>query len=134
MSWQSYWGNKNSDEESKELTRVHPVWRGIGFLLMVVVPIMSFALADILLQQAPTFVDNFSIPPELQGVLSIPGYGVVNNWKAVAVLTLVISAVLFAFIAFFVSLGISMVGGSPADKLQAPVEKYEPKRKLKKRR
>lgn len=35
----------------KPYQRVHPVWRGVGFAMMVLIPIISWAAADVLIQQ-----------------------------------------------------------------------------------
>ena len=34
------------------IERPHPVWRGIGCILMIIVPIISFGLAEITVQNA----------------------------------------------------------------------------------
>lgn len=36
---------------TKEYTRIHPVWRGVGFVMMVLIPIISYAGASVLLQK-----------------------------------------------------------------------------------
>jgi len=33
--------------------KVHPVWRGIGCLMMILIPVMAYAAADLLMQAAP---------------------------------------------------------------------------------
>lgn len=43
---------KYSKYEKKEVTqqhKIHPAWRGIGFLMMVLTPIISWAAADVLI-------------------------------------------------------------------------------------
>lgn len=34
----------------RELRRIHPVWRGVGFVMMVLIPIISWAGADVLIK------------------------------------------------------------------------------------
>ena len=34
--------------------RLHPIWRGIGCLMLIIVPVMGYAAADVFLQAAPT--------------------------------------------------------------------------------
>jgi len=47
----------------------HPVWRGVGFLFIVLIPLLSFAIADVLLQE--NFKQNwFPIPGD---ILARPG-------------------------------------------------------------
>lgn len=50
-------------------TRVHPVWRGIGFLLMGVVAVMSYAGANLLVEANKTKV-WIVVPPGIQGGIS----------------------------------------------------------------
>jgi hypothetical protein len=33
--------------------KVHPVWRGIGCLMMILIPVMAYAAADLFMQAAP---------------------------------------------------------------------------------
>ena len=33
----------------KELQRVHPVWRGVGFALLILMPVIAWAAADVLI-------------------------------------------------------------------------------------
>jgi hypothetical protein len=33
--------------------KMHPIWRGIGCLMLIIIPIMAYAAADIFLQAAP---------------------------------------------------------------------------------
>ncbi len=50
----SKYGKYTSDSRTSSKDRgpqVHPVWRGIGFAFMVLIPIMSYALMTILLEQ-----------------------------------------------------------------------------------
>jgi hypothetical protein len=32
------------------MQRIHPVWRGVGFVMMVLIPIISWAAADVLIK------------------------------------------------------------------------------------
>ena len=47
---------------------VHPVWRGIGFLLMGLISVMAYAAANILVEANKTR-QWIAVPPELQGGL-----------------------------------------------------------------
>jgi hypothetical protein len=49
--------------------RPHPIWRGIGCVLMVIVPIISFGLAEITVQSA---WGNQYIPYQLMGNAVMP--------------------------------------------------------------
>lgn len=37
-------------DEDKDKKAVHPVWRGVGFLLIILVPVMGYACAMLLLE------------------------------------------------------------------------------------
>lgn len=50
----------------EEHERPHPVWRGLGFLLMAVIAIMSYAGANILVELNKTKV-WIRVPEEIQG-------------------------------------------------------------------
>jgi len=52
----------------------HPLWRGIGCLLLVVVPIISFAAARLLVQENSR-QGWIRIPAEMRGSLAIPILG-----------------------------------------------------------
>jgi len=49
----------------------HPIWRGIGCLLIVLVPILSFAAADVTM---PFFQDRGWIPRELLAMPQTPDW------------------------------------------------------------
>lgn len=42
---------KTSEAERKAKKQIHPVWRGIGFIMMVAVPIFSYIAAMYIFQQ-----------------------------------------------------------------------------------
>jgi len=47
MKYREYQPNRGISREDRQ--RIHPVWRGVGFVLMVLIPIISFAAAEVLL-------------------------------------------------------------------------------------
>ena len=47
----------------------HPVWRGLGFLLMAVIAVMSYAGANLLVEANKT-KGWIYVPPEIQGGVS----------------------------------------------------------------
>ena len=115
----------------EELRAVHPIWRGIGLVMMLVIPVVAFAGADVFVQEAPNFVPNWSLPRMMMTDIYIPYYGVVENIGAVLIFTLVFSVTLFALFYFLNALIITLMGGDPTDDLHAPPERYKPRRKLK---
>lgn len=38
---------------STKKQKMHPIWRGIGCLMLIIIPVMAYAAADIFLQAAP---------------------------------------------------------------------------------
>lgn len=40
-----------SRQKSRDKQQVHPIWRGVGFALMVLIPILSYAGALVLLEE-----------------------------------------------------------------------------------
>jgi len=49
----------------------HPIWRGIGCLIIIIVPILSFAAANVTM---PFFLNRGLIPPELLGTPQLPDW------------------------------------------------------------
>ena len=44
---------ETANVKKKEIPKIHPVWRGIGCLMIIIIPVMAYAAADIFLQAAP---------------------------------------------------------------------------------
>jgi hypothetical protein len=90
---------------------IHPIWRGIGFLFMVLVPLLSYGIAVILLQEPLTrpyllrATDLFAKPGQL---LYFGDPYIYIKLLITVSITLVLYA-LFAFITFAIN---SMVGVS----------------------
>jgi hypothetical protein len=48
----SKYNSYSSDRDRKQPeVKVHPVWRGVGFAFMILIPVMSYAATTILLEQ-----------------------------------------------------------------------------------
>jgi len=60
-----------------EKRSAHPVWRGIGCLLLILIPILSFAAARTFLQENAQ-ANWIAIPRELTGSVVIPALGRVS--------------------------------------------------------
>jgi multidrug transporter EmrE-like cation transporter len=41
----------NSQHKRKPKQTIHPIWRGVGFAMMVLIPIMAYAASEVTLQQ-----------------------------------------------------------------------------------
>jgi hypothetical protein len=46
-----YRSYSSSRDSVKKETKIHPVWRGVGFVFMVLIPIISYAAMEVFLQQ-----------------------------------------------------------------------------------
>jgi len=46
-NYDRYTPEKNQDQ------KLHPIWRGIGCLMMILIPMMAYAAADLFMQAAP---------------------------------------------------------------------------------
>jgi hypothetical protein len=119
---------KEKREKAKE---IHPVWRGIGLIMIFLIPILSFALSDVLLQSARS--NGIVIPLELQsGMTELPVYGPVLDLKAVLIFGFAIMLVLFGL---FTIINAAVYRGSKDSTyqiFQAAPKQYKRKRKLKK--
>ena len=83
---------------------MHPIWRGIGFLLLILVPFIAYGLADLLL--AALVEQN----PALERSLS--GSGLLSNPLVIkGILTLVLSMVIYLVFSILGSLLYSALGG-----------------------
>jgi hypothetical protein len=73
------------------ILRPHPIWRGIGCALMIIIPVVSFGLADMLMPYLYAKVPGFHLPPELRGSVTIfSGWQVHNFWAVVGLAVLLI--------------------------------------------
>lgn len=89
----------------------HPVWRGIGCLIMIIVPALSLGISAILVQMAPSL--GIQLPPGLLGrpvmpdfLFMVPGlvpilYWIqsLNNLYAILVGTFTVTVILAGVIA-----------------------------------
>ena len=122
-----YFENKKR-EKSRE---PHPIWRGIGLIMIVLIPVLSFALSDVLLQTARR--NQILIPVELQSPpIQIPAYGIVSDIKAVLIVAFAIMLVLFGLFTIINSAVYRGSKDSTYQIFQAQPKQFKKKRKLKK--
>lgn len=101
--------------------RVHPIWRGIGCLLLILVPVIAFGLAEMLLDFAPSrseFLANY-----LADMADGPEIFYIKLG-----LTVVLSVILFLLFQIVGSL-IYSLGGGPQDEDLASRTKRPPYRR-----
>lgn len=99
--------------------RVHPIWRGIGLLLIVIVPIIALGITDMLLP----LLDQ-PLPEYLAQAVTIPGIGAIENFYARAVLTVILSIALFLLISIMFSIVYSLSGGYRDEDVAKFTKKY----------
>lgn len=96
--------NKNAvfskDRVSQRNTnRLHPIWRGVGLVLMIFIPILSYLGSTVILEYNTT--ENwFPIPPEF--IISWQDPYILMKLFITAILCFVIYA-LFMLVTFFIS-------------------------------
>jgi hypothetical protein len=59
---------RNVREKQTKKT-LHPIWRGIGCLLIVIIPVLSYAIALLTL---PLFYESGLVPNALRGTMQVP--------------------------------------------------------------
>jgi len=109
--------------------KIHPIWRGIGCLLMLIIPVMSYAGAVILvdLNQENNWLPT---PAELSQPVTLPLVGTVDNFYSVAAMTILLTIIGFGLVTIIYSMIYSAVGPPRLGPLDAPpVRTSPPKRK-----
>jgi hypothetical protein len=108
--------------------KIHPVWRGIGCLLMIMIPIIAYAGA-VLLVEANQEQKWLPTPPELMGIVRLPIIGGVDNFYAVAIMTVLLSIVGFGLLTIVYSILYSALGPPRLGPLDAPPIRTSPSRR-----
>jgi hypothetical protein len=101
--------NKNmSQERSKPRPwQIHPVWQGIGCLLVVIVPVMSFISAYLINRE--NFKQGWvSLPPEMLKSFIIPNLG--SIYVVDIILTLLIIFLGFGLLSVIYSIIYRLIG------------------------
>jgi hypothetical protein len=118
----------------------HPIWRGIGCLIMLLVPVLSFGISTILVQMAPSL--GIQLPVELLGrplmpelMFKVPGLVGILNWiqslnniYAILVGMFIVAVILSGVLALVYSFVYRIVGPSRYTDLDAPVQNIKVKR------
>jgi amino acid permease len=105
---------------------IHPIWRGIGCLLMLLIPIMAYAGA-ILLVQANAEQGWVPMPAELIQTVTLPYFGKVEHLAANLIVAVLLSFVGFALLSFIYSIFYRLINPDPLGPLDAkPVRSRPP--------
>lgn len=76
---------------------VHPVWRGVGCLLMMIVPVMAYA-GSVLLLEANARNGWMPVGSELLQTVAVPVLGAIPHLYANLILTVVLSLIGFSLL------------------------------------
>ena len=106
---------------------IHPVWQGIGCLLMILIPMMAYAGA-VLIVQANMEKKWIPFPTELMRTVTIPNIGSFNHLFATLLVAFVLAMLGFALIVFLYSFMYRIVGPPRLGPLDA-MEVRTPKKK-----
>ena len=111
---------------------VHPIWRGIGCIMMILIPLVSIVAALVVIDTGTK--QGWPIPYELMGNPRFPAYAYqipvidilartvssVNNLYAIVVFSAVFMILGFAIISFVYSAAFRVVGPPRYTPLDAP--------------
>jgi hypothetical protein len=121
------------DREKREREREpHPIWRGIGVAMVVLVPIISFAISDLTIGWMKRD-RGLRIPdPLAKWDWSIPGYGQVDDALAVVLFALVVMLIVFGMFTVINAYAYRATSDQNLRRFESQPRKYKRKRKLKK--
>lgn len=116
-------------------TYIHPAWRGIGCILIAVIPFASWELGGVLWRVATQ--RGIALSPELRRSLNFPGIKI-GDTVLFSAATLPYAQILFAFTAIVVLFGLMTVlyaviyrmsGGGRGSPLDMPMPKKRRRRR-----
>jgi hypothetical protein len=105
--------------------KIHPIWRGIGCLLLLVIPLMAYAGA-VLLVEANNVQHWLPMPRELAQTVTIPYLGDVKYFAAIAIVTVLLMIIGFGFVTIIYSLVYKAFGPPSLGPLDAPPVRTSP--------
>ena len=108
--------------------KIHPIWRGIGCLMMILIPIMAYAGAVVLVQ-ANLEQGWLPMPRELIQTVALPLLGEVKQFYAVVIVTALLMIIGFGVVTILYSLIYSAVGPPRLGPLDAPPVRRSPNKK-----
>jgi len=130
-----------SSQEEARPWKVHPIWRGFGCVMILIIPIMSYAGASLLIQMNTEQNWGFPIPYEFSRtvevnipspVAEIPSlYWSVPNLYANLMLGFLLMLIGFGLLMVFYAVIYSMMGPSRLGPLDAKPVRSTPKKKNK---
>ena len=113
--------------------QIHPIWRGLGCIMLLIVPILSFLGAYIMVGQG--IIISLGIPYPAEFATLLFAFDFMGTTYAVDTMTLIITGLLiiigFAALMILYSLLYSALGPPRYGPLDAKPERYKAKHKLK---
>ena len=107
----------------------HPIWRGIGIVMMMLTPLVSFALADILIQYMDKNMRDFTLPDILLKSVEVPLYGKIDMFGGVLIITALVTLAIFAVIFTINAIIYSMFREQNLLALESKPQRFKKKRK-----
>jgi len=101
---------------------VHPVWRGIGCLFIILIPILSYAGAVLLVQENAKS-GWIPIPPDLAKTITIPFVGAVPYLYANLMTAFVLAVIIYGVLVTLYIMVYSILGPPRLSPLDAPPER-----------
>ena len=120
--------DRYSSIQQREEKGIHPIWRGIGCILIIVIPMMAYAGAVELVKANYEF-GWMRMPAELAQVVQIPYIGAVPNLYAYLAIGIVLLVIGYGILMIIYSIMYRAVGPSKYGPTDAP-----PPRRVKRRR
>lgn len=108
--------------------KIHPVWRGIGCLLMILIPIISYAAATLLID---AYKETIPLPPELRASVDLVYFGEVDYFFARLGLVVLLIVIGFGLLSIVYSAIYGLFGPGRYGPLDARPEPRKPRRKTK---
>lgn len=99
--------------------KIHPVWRGIGCVMILIIPMLAFAGA-ILVVQENARQKWVPIPAELSQSITLPIFGTVDSYLAVILVAVLLALIGFGLMTIIYSLVYSVIGPSKYGPQDAP--------------
>jgi hypothetical protein len=118
---------------------LHPIWRGIGCIFIIVVPLLAYGL---MLVFVPPIIATGKVPPQLLGYVHFPDWAFryraisgiatfissLNNLGVNIVTFFVMLLILTAVASLLYSMIYSVVGPARYSQVDAPPSKYKAKK------
>ena len=108
--------------------KIHPIWRGIGCLLMILIPVIAYA-GSALLVDANTQQGWVPVPFELRQTISLPVLGDIPYLGARLLVTVLLMIVGFTVLMVLYSMFYKVLGPPQYGPLDAPPERRPPRRR-----